>query len=150
MDFRKKLIVEPGSRVRLKDIDPAFHGKHESEAEAAADLAKHVARLTKLQALLYAERKHALLIVLQGIDAAGKDGDLLARDDGDEPAGHHGHRLQAADRGGARPRLPLAGAPARAGARAGGGLQPLALRGRAGGARAQAGAEGGLVEALRR
>ena len=38
------------------------------------DLTKNVARLTKLQELLYAEHKHGLLIVLQGIDAAGKDG----------------------------------------------------------------------------
>jgi PPK2 family polyphosphate:nucleotide phosphotransferase len=74
MDFRSKLIVEPGSRVRLKDLDPAFHGKHRSEDEAEDDLKKNVARLTRLQETLYAERRHALLIVLQGIDAAGKDG----------------------------------------------------------------------------
>ncbi len=74
MDYRKKLIVEPGSKVRLKDIDPAFHGKHETHEAALADLEKHVARITHLQYMLYAEKKHALLIVLQGIDAAGKDG----------------------------------------------------------------------------
>jgi PPK2 family polyphosphate:nucleotide phosphotransferase len=74
VDYRKKLIVEPGSKVRLKDIDPAFHGKHETHEAALADLEKHVARITHLQYMLYAEKKHALLIVLQGIDAAGKDG----------------------------------------------------------------------------
>ena len=74
LDYRKKLIVEPGSKIKLKDSDPAFHGRHESHEAAAADLQKHVARLTLLQYLLYAEKKHALLIVLQGIDAAGKDG----------------------------------------------------------------------------
>ena len=74
MDYRKKLVVEPGSKARLKAIDPAFHGKHESENGAESALAKEVARLTALQYKLYAEHKHALLVVLQGIDAAGKDG----------------------------------------------------------------------------
>ena len=74
MDFRRKLMVKPGSKVRLKDFDPGYHGRHESEDEAKDDLKKNVARLAGLQELLYAERKHGLLIVLQGIDAAGKDG----------------------------------------------------------------------------
>jgi PPK2 family polyphosphate:nucleotide phosphotransferase len=74
LDYRKKLIVKPGSKVRLKDIDPGYHGKHETEEAAAEDLNANVARLTALQYRLYAERKHALLIVVQGIDAAGKDG----------------------------------------------------------------------------
>ena len=74
MDYRKKLIVKPGAKVRLKDIDPAWHGQHENEAAAAKELAENVARLTDLQYLLYAEKKHSLLIVVQGIDAAGKDG----------------------------------------------------------------------------
>ena len=74
MDFRRKLMVKPGSKVRLKDFDPGYHGRHESENEAEDDLKKNVARLAGLQELLYAERKHGLLIVLQGIDAAGKDG----------------------------------------------------------------------------
>ncbi len=74
MDYRKKLIVKPGSKVRLKDFDPAWHGKHENEKEAAEDMAKHLARITKQQRLLYGEKRHSLLVVLQGIDAAGKDG----------------------------------------------------------------------------
>ncbi len=74
MDLRKKLIVEPGAKVRLDKLDPGFHGKGETEAKARAEIAKDVARLTELQYRLYAEKKHALLIVLQGIDAAGKDG----------------------------------------------------------------------------
>ena len=74
MDLRKKLIVEPGAKVRLDKLDPGFHSKGETEAKARAEIAKDVARLTELQYRLYAEKKHALLIVLQGIDAAGKDG----------------------------------------------------------------------------
>jgi PPK2 family polyphosphate:nucleotide phosphotransferase len=74
MDYRKRLIIEPGSKVELENIDPAFHGKRETHEAAAAELQTQLTRLTRLQYLLYAERKHALLIVLQGIDAAGKDG----------------------------------------------------------------------------
>ena len=74
LDYRKKLNVEPGSKVRLKDFDPSWHGKHESEKEAEEEIAKHLARLAMQQRLLYGEKRHALLIVLQGIDAAGKDG----------------------------------------------------------------------------
>jgi PPK2 family polyphosphate:nucleotide phosphotransferase len=74
VNYRKKLIVEPGSKVKLAKIDPAFHGPHESHDEAQADLQAQVERLTRLQYLLYAEKKHSVLIVLQGIDAAGKDG----------------------------------------------------------------------------
>lgn len=74
MDYRKKLIVAPGSRPRLRDVDPAWTGKHASEAEAAEETAGTLERITRQQQLLYGERKHGLLIVLQGIDAAGKDG----------------------------------------------------------------------------
>ena len=59
MDYRKRFAVEPGSRVKLKAIDPAFHGKHADEASAKADLAREVSRLTALQYRLYAEKKHA-------------------------------------------------------------------------------------------
>jgi PPK2 family polyphosphate:nucleotide phosphotransferase len=67
-------MVEPGAKVRLKKLDPAWHGRHTSEEEAEEDLKQNVKRLTRLQEVLYAERRHSLLIVLQGIDAAGKDG----------------------------------------------------------------------------
>jgi PPK2 family polyphosphate:nucleotide phosphotransferase len=74
MDYRKKLIAKPGARIRLRDVDPAWHGRHEDEAAAKAELDACMARITDLQGRLYAERRHALLVVLQGIDAAGKDG----------------------------------------------------------------------------
>ena len=74
MDLTKRLRIEPGSSVKLDDIDPAFHGKYKSEDDAAADLQKNLDRITHLQRKLYATEGHNLLIVLQGIDAAGKDG----------------------------------------------------------------------------
>ena len=74
MDYAKHLVVEPGQRVKLRDVDPAFHGKHENAELAAAEIAANLEKMQKLQYTLYAEKAHSLLIVLQGIDAAGKDG----------------------------------------------------------------------------
>lgn len=74
MDYREEFVVEPGSHVRLSKIDPGYDGKLVSEKGAVADTQKHLDKLRKLQFLLYAEKKHSLLIVLQALDAAGKDG----------------------------------------------------------------------------
>ena len=60
--------------MKLADIDPGFHGHHENHEKALPELDSTLDEITALQELLYAEKKHALLIVLQGIDAAGKDG----------------------------------------------------------------------------
>jgi len=74
MDFRKRFIVEPGAKVRLGKIDPAFKGKHASRAAAMPEIQKHVERLGELQYLLYADGNQSLLVVLQALDAGGKDG----------------------------------------------------------------------------
>ncbi len=74
MNPGKRFRVEPGSSVDLSSIDAAFHGDYKNEADAQADLQKHLHRISKLQRMLYADHRHALLIVLQGIDGAGKDG----------------------------------------------------------------------------
>ncbi len=74
MNYARELIVAPGHKVKLKDIDPGFHGRHESADTAAPEIAAYLEKLGTLQYTLYAERAHSLLIVLQGIDAAGKDG----------------------------------------------------------------------------
>ena len=74
MNLYKKLVVEPGSNVKLKKVDASFHADYKDEEHAKETLAKHVAKIGELQRKLYGEKKHALLIVLQGIDAAGKDG----------------------------------------------------------------------------
>ena len=74
MDYRKKLAVEPGAKVRLSKMDASFTGKYESHEKAAPELQKQVERLGKLQELLYADGNKSLLVVLQALDAAGKDG----------------------------------------------------------------------------
>ncbi len=74
MNYRKKFIVAPGAKLRLGKIDPAYSGKHESHDTAAEEIARDVGRMERLQYLLYADSSRSLLIVLQGLDAAGKDG----------------------------------------------------------------------------
>jgi PPK2 family polyphosphate:nucleotide phosphotransferase len=74
MNYRKKFIVEPGSKVKLGKIDPAYSGKHASHETAGEETAKDVERVVRLQYLLYADASCSVLIVLQGLDAAGKDG----------------------------------------------------------------------------
>ena len=86
-DFVKKLIVEPGSKIKLRDINPDVHGKHESQEAALPEIQAHLQKLDKLQYLMYAEKKHSLLIVLQGLDAAGKDGVVRHVIAGLNPAG---------------------------------------------------------------
>lgn len=74
MDYRKKFVVEPGAKVRLSKIDASFAGEHNSHEKAAPELQKQIERLDKLQEQLYAGGEKSLLVVLQALDAAGKDG----------------------------------------------------------------------------
>jgi len=74
MDYRKKFVVEPGGKVHLAKIDPSYTGKHESQDKALTEIQKHVERMNKLQYLLYADGNQSLLVVLQALDAGGKDG----------------------------------------------------------------------------
>jgi PPK2 family polyphosphate:nucleotide phosphotransferase len=55
-------------------MDPDYCGHHESRQQAMDDIHTHVQKMDALQYLMYAEKKHSLLIILQGLDASGKDG----------------------------------------------------------------------------
>jgi PPK2 family polyphosphate:nucleotide phosphotransferase len=72
-DLSKALQVEPGSRIKLAKFDPA-HTFGYGKEDAVALLEKNLHRLSALQYQLYAEAKRGVLVVLQGIDAGGKDG----------------------------------------------------------------------------
>ena len=74
MDYRKKFVVEPGTKVRLSKVDPSYTGKHETHEKAVPEIQANIERLGKLQYLLYADGSQSLLVVLQALDAAGKDG----------------------------------------------------------------------------
>jgi len=72
-DISKPYRVEDGSKFRLKDFDPGDTSGVKSKKHAGEELAQGVQRLTELQDKLYAQDRWAVLIVLQGMDAAGKD-----------------------------------------------------------------------------
>jgi len=69
-------LVKPHEKVRLSRISAGETGRYRNKEEAAADLELHRQRLDELQELLTADCKHAILIVLQGMDTAGKDGTI--------------------------------------------------------------------------
>jgi PPK2 family polyphosphate:nucleotide phosphotransferase len=76
VNYRERFRVPPGTSVKLKDIDPAFKDRHQGHKEAAEEIAHYQARLWELQELLYAGRRHSLLICLQALDTGGKDGTI--------------------------------------------------------------------------
>lgn len=79
--------VEPGKSIALSDYDPSeTHGRKEGP-EADSKMKKDLARLFALQSLLYASRRNSVLIVLQGIDTAGKDGTIRHVFSGVNPQG---------------------------------------------------------------
>jgi len=84
MDLAKQSIVRPGGDVQLKKLDPddTFGIKRNDKA-----LEKTLDRLRELQLLLYADKRYSLLIVLQGLDAAGKDGTIRHVMSGVNPQG---------------------------------------------------------------
>jgi len=82
-----KLMVKPGRKIRLTRIDAGSVAGVKDKPAAAARLVKNIARLAELQYLLYAERKHAVLIVFQAMDAGGKDGTIRSVMSGLNPQG---------------------------------------------------------------
>jgi len=75
MDLRDKLVVRPGTRLTLAEWHPDDTLGLEKES-AAEKTEKSIARLDELQYLMYAAHQRALLVVLQGMDGAGKDGTI--------------------------------------------------------------------------
>ena len=81
-----KFRIAPGAKVRLDKLDPAAtDGMVKQEGRAAsAELTKD---LEALQELLYADGRHKLLVILQGVDACGKDGTIRSVFEGVNPQG---------------------------------------------------------------
>jgi PPK2 family polyphosphate:nucleotide phosphotransferase len=69
-----ELQVKPGIDVGLADFDAGSTGVFHNHQHAKSKLQSDIKRLAELQSIFYASGKYALLIVLQGMDAAGKDG----------------------------------------------------------------------------
>ncbi len=70
----KQLRVGPDETVDLSKRPTRIDPLYDSKAEYKALLAEHIERLSAQQELLYASNRHALLVIFQAMDAAGKDG----------------------------------------------------------------------------
>jgi PPK2 family polyphosphate:nucleotide phosphotransferase len=70
----KSYRVDQGKHFRLKDFDPADTGKIRSREHATAALEESILQLREMQDKLYAQGGWAVLLIFQGMDAAGKDG----------------------------------------------------------------------------
>ena len=70
------LTVPPGTLVNLADFDPAFYDGPLSKKTAREQLKENAKILAEYGYRLYAEDRRAVLLVLQGIDTAGKDGTI--------------------------------------------------------------------------
>lgn len=68
------IVTREGRSTRLNDIDPEDDAGLRNKAKAEARLAEDLERLRKLQLLLYADNRFALLVVIQAMDTGGKDG----------------------------------------------------------------------------
>jgi PPK2 family polyphosphate:nucleotide phosphotransferase len=87
--------VPPGKRVRLKDFDPGWVGEGEFRDLSIAErkdqarqyLEKNLADLSEAQERLYANDVYSVLLVLQAMDAAGKDGTIKHVMSGVNPQG---------------------------------------------------------------
>ncbi len=79
--------VKAGQKIDLREIDSQATGQFTSKKAANKILAQNVERMAELQNVLYAENKHALLIVLQAMDAGGKDGTIRKIMSGVNPQG---------------------------------------------------------------
>jgi len=72
-NLAERYRVKRPDSFRLKNVDPDDCAGLQSEDKAAERLVEGVERIAELQAKLYAEHKWSLLIVIQAMDAAGKD-----------------------------------------------------------------------------
>ncbi len=139
------LKVPPGKKIDLKkDYDPGFTGKWMNKEEAEETLAEGVQLLAEMQDKLYAQDKYALLMVLQALDAAGKDGTIKHVMSGVNPQGVDVHSFKGPSGEELDHDLPVAQLQGSAPPRAHRHLQPLVLRrgaGRAGASRIPGGPE---------
>jgi PPK2 family polyphosphate:nucleotide phosphotransferase len=86
-DFRERFEVKPGKKFRLRDRDPDDTVRLSDKDVALEAQQKNTRKLSDLHDLLYAAQSHSVLIILQGMDASGKDGTIKHVMSGVNPAG---------------------------------------------------------------
>jgi PPK2 family polyphosphate:nucleotide phosphotransferase len=79
--------VEPGTKIRLAEIDPDQSEHYQGKKDVADEVDRQRERICDLQERLYAEHRQSLLIVLQAMDTGGKDGTISHVFEGVNPQG---------------------------------------------------------------
>jgi PPK2 family polyphosphate:nucleotide phosphotransferase len=82
-----EFLASPGHKLKSKELVTDSTGSWKDKEHARQASAKNLERLTELQRALYAESKHAVLVVLQGMDTSGKDGTIRHVFSGVNPQG---------------------------------------------------------------
>lgn len=82
-----KLLAHPHNKINLNDYSTQYVGTYRDKAESKPVRKKNLERLTQLQDMLYAFDKHAILIIFQAMDAAGKDSTIKHVMSGVNPQG---------------------------------------------------------------
>lgn len=87
LNMLRAFKVEPETTIRLATFDPSYGGGNRCYPDILEETLFELERIDQLQSVMYAEQKHSLLIILQGLDAAGKDGVVRHILRGINPAG---------------------------------------------------------------
>ena len=87
MKLKSPFLIKPETRVHLSKIDADETGGYKDSGAVAPLVEKNRDRMSSLQEILYAGQQRALLIVLQGMDTAGKDGTIRQIFSGINPQG---------------------------------------------------------------
>jgi len=95
-EFSRPFIVPPGQKISLaKDYDPDYKAHYLKKSEAKSDLQEVIKALAQYQDILYAQNTHALLIIFQAMDAAGKDSTIKHVMSGINPQGFQVYSFKA-------------------------------------------------------
>jgi PPK2 family polyphosphate:nucleotide phosphotransferase len=83
----EKFRVHPGAGIKLNELPTKVHPFYKSRKKYHSLLQEHTTELSKQQQLLYGSDRYGLLLIFQGMDAAGKDGAIRHVMSGINPQG---------------------------------------------------------------
>jgi PPK2 family polyphosphate:nucleotide phosphotransferase len=86
-DYLKTLIVNEGKKISLSDFDTDYDHKMIDKKQGEKMLQEGIQKLAQMQDMLYADNRNSVLIILQAMDAAGKDGAIKHVMSGFNPQG---------------------------------------------------------------
>ena len=87
--------MQPGTQIDLRELPSVVDDVSLDKAAAKAQLKSEVAKISRMQERLFAEASQSLLLILQGMDAAGKDSTIRRVTKGVNPMGLEIHSFRA-------------------------------------------------------